>query len=243
VLVSTEIDANSEAYTRFREDDTKTPHFTTKNTIPRRRAGLYARVSTKDRDQNPDNQLLKLEEFAKNRGFEVHGEYIDIASGSNWDRPQLKRLMEDARHGKFDSIIVTKLDRFGRSVIDLEQSVRSLSDWKVDFICVYQPIDTTLPTGKLLFTILAAIAEFERELIRDRVKDGLERARKQGKKVGRPLILTDEMIDQIEEKYTEVGSISKLAESLKLSRTTIWRALHSERSKSGLVQETKEKGG
>jgi DNA invertase Pin-like site-specific DNA recombinase len=236
VATFTDTGANSEAYSRFRESSTNTPHFATKNTISKRRAALYSRISTKQKDQNPENQLLKLREFSRNRNFEVYDEYIDTASGANWDRPQLRRLMEDARHRKFDAIIVTKLDRFGRSVIDLEQSVRSLSDWGIDFVCVDQPIDTTIPTGKLLFTILAAISQFERELIRDRVKDGLERARKEGKRIGRPPILTDEIIGQIEERYAELGSISKVAKSLKLSRTTIWRALHTERSESGPVQ-------
>lgn len=223
VSTCVDLSSNSEAYGRYTDQETNTPPLFRKRA---KAVALYSRVSTRDRSQDPESQLLKLRGFAQSRGFQIFDEYVDHASGSSWDRPALKKLMEDGRHKKFDAVAVTKLDRFGRSVIDLEQSVRSLSDWGIDFICVDQPIDTTIPTGKLLFTILAAIAEFERELIRDRVRDGLERARREGKRIGRPRILTPEIEEAIKREYAKSGSLKETSKVLRLSKSTVWRGLH-----------------
>jgi len=187
------------------------------------KVALYIRVSTKDKKQNPETQLGKLREFCRSRNFEIYKEYVDIASGANWNRPQLQQLMGDARHHHFDAVIVTKLDRFGRSLIDLSQSIESFRLWNIDFICVDQPVDTTIPSGKLLFHLLSAISEFERELIRDRVKDGLRRAKAEGKQLGRPKKTLDEK--EVFHLYEEFNSTRKVAEKLGVSHVLIYNLL------------------
>lgn len=150
------------------------------------KVALYARISRYDKDQNPENQLIKLREFANNRGWQIFGEYVDIASGARYARPELDQLLRAARGHAFDAILVVRLDRIGRSVRNLHNLLDELKRHKIDLICSDQEIDTSSPTGKLLFTLLGAISEFELELIRDRTKDGLARARMQGKRLGRP---------------------------------------------------------
>jgi DNA invertase Pin-like site-specific DNA recombinase len=150
------------------------------------RVALYARVSTHDKDQDPDNQLVKLRSFAESRGWAVYGEYVDMKSGADASRPDLDRMLKAARGHAFNAIIIVRLDRIGRSVRNLLNLIDDLKRFNVELICTDQEIDTSSPAGKLLFTLLGAISEFELELIRDRTKDGLARARSQGKRLGRP---------------------------------------------------------
>lgn len=148
------------------------------------RVAVYARVSKES--QNPENQIIELREYAERRGFEVYRVYVDRVSGARDSRPALNDLMMDARQKRFDVVLVWKLDRLGRS---LQHLIQIISEWEnlgINFICVTQNIDTTSPSGKLIFHIFGAIAEFERELIRERVRAGLRRARREGKKLGRP---------------------------------------------------------
>ena len=152
------------------------------------KVGLYARVSTIDKDQNPETQLVRLRAFAQARGFEVVDEYVDFKSGSDPNRPDFKRLKNDLRHGSVKGVIVVRLDRVMRSTKELLTFVEDLEGWKASLICVDQPIETGTAAGRLMITILGAIAEFEKELIHDRVIDGLDRARKEGKKLGRPRV-------------------------------------------------------
>lgn len=146
---------------------------------------IYARVSTSEQDVQ--NQLVELRRYCKNRNFEVFKEYSDVGeSGSKENRPEFDRLMQDAQKRLFDAVLVWKLDRFSRSLKHLLNALDSLKSLNIDFICYDQNIDTTSPTGKLLFQIIGAFAEFERDLIRDRVKCGLERAKQKGVRLGRP---------------------------------------------------------
>lgn len=145
---------------------------------------IYARVSTKL--QTEDNQLIRLRAIAQARGYDVVAEYHDKASGADANRPALDKMLRDAKSGKFERILATKLDRLARSVINLTELVGNLEKWGVGLELLDQPIDTTTPSGRLTYTILSAVAEFERELIVDRTNDGLERARRQGKTLGRP---------------------------------------------------------
>ena len=147
-----------------------------------RKVALYARVSTKGQDG--DNQLLRLRDVAVRRGWDFV-EYSDVASGANARRPQLDAMLADAKKGKIDHIMVTKLDRLARSVTNLSEIIDNLENWGVTIEFLDQPIDTSTAMGRLLRTILGAIAEFERELISDRTKDGLARAVSQGKTLGR----------------------------------------------------------
>lgn len=145
---------------------------------------LYARVSTIDQDA--ENQLLRMREVARSRGYTIYAEYTDVASGACSRRPQLDQMLKAAKAGKVQKIMAIKLDRIARSVINLTTIMQDLEAWGVAVEFLDQPIDTSSPSGKLTTTILAAMAEFERELISDRTRDGLARAKSQGKCAGRP---------------------------------------------------------
>src|SRR5437899_1497301 len=149
-----------------------------------KRAALYARVSMTE--QTPENQLVALRTFALARGWAV-SEFIDHGvSGAKDRRPQLDAMLADVRRRKFDLVLVTKLDRLARSTRHLVTLAGELGALGVDLVVLDQAIDTTTPSGRLLFHVLAAIAEFERDLIRDRVIAGVRRARAQGRHLGRP---------------------------------------------------------
>ncbi len=148
------------------------------------RAALYARVSTSD--QSTALQLDELRQLAAQRGWLVT-EYCDTGSGRQGaSLPERDRLMADARAGRLQVVLVWRFDRFARSTRDLVDALESLRTWGVEFISLREGIDTSTPTGKLVFTIIAALAEFERCLIVERVKAGLEAARRRGVRAGRP---------------------------------------------------------
>ena len=148
------------------------------------KVALYARVSTDDKGQDPEVQLGKLRKWAEARKYDIFEEYVDQASGGNPRRPALDLLLADARRHEFDAILITKLDRMMRSTRNLLNVLELLDGYSVALICSDQDIDTKSPVGKLLFTVLGAIAEFERDLISSRVKDGMAKAKAEGKHVG-----------------------------------------------------------
>src|ERR1035438_5416338 len=161
------------------------------------RCALYARVSTTD--QNCEMQLRELREYIARRDWKSGGEYVDHGfSGSKASRPALDRLMADAAKRKFDCIVVYKIDRFGRSVLNLNQQLAALTSHGVRFIATSQSLDTDEknPTSRLLLQILASVAEFEREMIRERTLSGIRAARANGKTLGRPkrIFRRDELI-------------------------------------------------
>jgi DNA invertase Pin-like site-specific DNA recombinase len=147
---------------------------------------LYARVSKADESQNPYNQLIRLRAYAKDRDLQVSGEYVDLASGANPNRPNLARMLSDARARRFGLVLATKIDRIARSSLDLKLLICDFEAMGIKFECTDQPFSTNTPTGKLLLGILGEIAEFERSLIVERTKAGLARARAQGKRLGHP---------------------------------------------------------
>jgi DNA invertase Pin-like site-specific DNA recombinase len=148
------------------------------------RAAVYARVSTTE--QTPENQLRPLRAFTAARGWEAT-EHVDHGvSGAKESRPALDALLKAARRRQVDCVVVTKLDRLARSVRHLLSLAKELEALGVALVVLDQAIDTTTPSGRLLFTMLGAVAEFERDLIRDRVVAGMRRARAQGKHLGRP---------------------------------------------------------
>ena len=147
-----------------------------------KRAAVYARVSTQD--QNPDTQLLELRTYAKARGLQVVQEFVDKESGAKEERPQLDKLWEMVRGSEVDSVLVWKFDRFARSTKQLVDALAEFQHLGVDFISQTEQIDTSSPTGKAMFTMISAIAEFERSLISERIKAGLVRAKAQGKRIG-----------------------------------------------------------
>jgi len=160
------------------------------------RVGIYCRVSTHDKEQDPENQLIKLRDFVEKRGWTVYGEFIDRRSGAQSSRPELDRMLRAAKAHWFDAIVIVRIDRLGRSVRNLHNLLAELQHNGIALICTDQDIDTSNPTGKLLFTVLGAVSELELDLIRDRTKDGLARARAQGKRLGQPPmpISTEEII-------------------------------------------------
>ena len=148
------------------------------------KAGLYLRVSTQD--QTTLNQELELKKYCENNQIEIYKIYREEGvSGAKTTRPELDRLLRDMRNKCFDCIIVWKFDRLGRSTAHLLQVLEELRNKGVRLIATSQNIDTSTPAGKFFFTILSGFAEMEREMIRERIKLGLARRKKQGKPVGR----------------------------------------------------------
>jgi DNA invertase Pin-like site-specific DNA recombinase len=160
------------------------------STVPRR-AAIYARVSTTGHGQTADNQLLALRSFATARGWTVT-EFVDSGqSGKKEKRPQLDAMLAAVKARKVDVVACVKLDRLARSVSHLVGMVRDFDALGVDLVVLDQAIDTTTPSGRLLFHVLASVAEFELDLIRDRIMAGLARARSQGKVLGPPRVQVD----------------------------------------------------
>ena len=196
------------------------------------KAAIYARVSTVD--QKCEMQLHELLEYCSRRGWEIAGEYVDTGwSGTKASRPQLDRLMKHAGEHQFDCVVVWKLDRFGRSVLNLVESLNKLASAGVRFIATTQSIDTdeSNPTSKLLLYILAAVAEFEREMIRERVVAGLASARHRGKQLGRRRLLFDR--DRVLNLHRGGKSIREIADALQVNRGTIHRFLLGQKGATG----------
>ena len=191
-----------------------------------KRVALYARVSTKN-SQDPETQLLALREYAKARKLEVFSEYVDIGiSGSKDSRPALNRLMADARKRRFDTVLVARFDRFARSTRHLVLALEEFNALGVDFISLSESVDTSTPMGKMVYTVIAAVAELERSLIRERVIMGLQRARVEGKRLGRPPG-TKASIKKIQRLKSQGLSIRQIASEMKVSKSTVSRLLNS----------------
>jgi putative DNA-invertase from lambdoid prophage Rac len=183
------------------------------------RAAIYARVSTLD--QEPENQLVELRRYVEARGWSGH-EYVDRGvSGAKDRRPALDQLLADAKRRKFDVVVCWRLDRLGRNLKHLITLLEDLQALGVAFVSLAEGIDATTPAGKLQMHILGAIAEFERERIRERVLAGLSRARTQGKRLGRPKSLLP--LDKL--ASVQNLSLDEGAAMLGVSRSTLkrWR--------------------
>jgi DNA invertase Pin-like site-specific DNA recombinase len=155
------------------------------------RIAIYARVST--RDQSCDLQLRDLRAYCKARGIEAAREYVDVGqSGAKDSRPELNKLMDDARKRKFDAIVVWRFDRFARSTKHLLLALEEFRSFGMQFISYQENIDTSSALGQALFTIVSAVAQLERDLIRERVSAGIRNARANGKKLGRPKSSVDQ---------------------------------------------------
>jgi DNA invertase Pin-like site-specific DNA recombinase len=151
------------------------------------RAAFYGRISTINHGQDASVQTRELRQFAEARGWNVTGEYVDNGiSGAQDSRPELNRLMADAHKRKFDVVCVARFDRFARSVSHLLRALETFNALGIAFVSLSENVDTTTPTGKMIFTVLGAVAELERSLIAERVRAGLRNARAKGKKLGRP---------------------------------------------------------
>lgn len=155
------------------------------------RAALYARVSTHN-GQNPEMQLGELRQFCERRNWTIAGEYVDQGiSGAKERRPQLDRLLSDCRRRLVDAVVVYRYDRFARSLRQLVNALEEFRSLGIEFVSLHEGVDTSTPNGRLVFGIFASIAEFERELIRERVKSGIAAAKANGKHLGRPRRVID----------------------------------------------------
>jgi DNA invertase Pin-like site-specific DNA recombinase len=210
------------------------------------RVGIYARVSTSDKDQRPETQLLPLREFVQAHGWTAVGEYIDRVSATKFKaRTAWKRLLDDAAKRRIDLILVWKMDRCFRSVPHAIDTVRYLQGWGVGLRSYSEPwMDTsgTSPAGKLIFTILAGFAEFERDLIAERVRAGLARVRqygsRSGKPIGRPTAINGEW--SAIEPLLVSGQMSQVeaARRLGCSRTSVQRRLGARKGRENAPRAT-----
>jgi DNA invertase Pin-like site-specific DNA recombinase len=191
------------------------------------RATLYARCSTHDKGQDPELQLAPLREYSRRRDFDIIGEFVDNGiSGTKDRRPQLDRLIDAARKRQIDIILVWKLDRFGRSLKQLVTALDQLSTLGVGFISYQDNIDLTTAQGRLMFHIIGAMAEFERELIRERVKAGLDNARRKGKRIGRKPVPPVDMAKVISlYKKNPSLSVRAIADALGMNKSTVQETL------------------
>ncbi len=193
------------------------------------RAAIYARVSTTNMGQDPTMQTRELEEFCQRRGWDIFGRYVDQGiSGAKDSRPELNRLMGDAHSRRFDVIAVWKFDRFARSVSHLLRALEAFQALGIEFVSLSEQIDTSTPTGKMVFTILGAVAELERSLIVDRVRAGMRNARAKGKRIGRPPItfLANETREAIARAYVQgEGTLRGLATRFGTSVGTVQRCI------------------
>jgi len=163
----------------------------TKDSTPRdsasqrsNRVALYARVSTTE--QSTDSQLLDLRRYVSERGWDIFKEYVDEGiSGTKDSRPALNELMDDAKKRRFDVVLVWRFDRFARSTKHLILALEEFKNLGIDFVSYQENIDTSSPLGSAIFTIISAVAQLERDIIAERVKAGLRRAKENGKKLGR----------------------------------------------------------
>lgn len=186
------------------------------------RAAIYARVSTHN-GQNPEMQLEELRAYCKRRGWEIAGEYVDVGiSGAKEHRPALDRLLVLCRKRSVDAVVVYRYDRFARSLRQLVNALEEFRALGIDFVSLHEGVDTSTPNGRLVFGIFASIAEFERELIRDRVRSGLASAKARGKRLGRPRVIVD--ADRIATLRRAGISWAKIGETLGVGEGTVRRA-------------------
>lgn len=188
------------------------------------RVALYARVSTLGQGQDPEVQLQPLRRLAEQRGWQVIGEFVDIGvSGAKESRPQLDKLMLAAKAGELDVIAVYKFDRFARSTRHLLGALDEFRQSHVDFVSLTESVDTSTPVGRMVFTFLGAVAEFERCLIVERVKSGLAKAKGDGVHCGRPRKDLD--LRAAQALIAQGQSVREVSDMLGLPRSTLRRRL------------------
>ena len=192
------------------------------------KAALYARVSTSNHGQDVNMQLCELREYCERRGLEIAGEYVDTGiSGAKDRRPELDRLLADAHKRRFDVVAVWKFDRFARSVSHLLRALDTFRVLGIEFVSLSESLDTATPAGRMVFTVLGAVAELERSLIAERVRAGLRNARAKGKRLGRPRIALDAA--QVARLRASGLSWPKIARQLGVSVGTVYAAGESAR--------------
>jgi len=190
------------------------------------KVALYARVSTLDKGQDVELQLSDLRTYADARGWKIFKEYLDIGqSGSKEQRPAFNQLMEDARKRKIDIVLVWRLDRFGRSLKHLIVSLDELKNLGLGFISFKESIDFTTATGRLMLHLLGAFAEFEKEIIRERVKAGVAHARAKGKRLGRRPLIDQKLLGTVRNMKNRGMSIRGISKELGVSKSLVHKSL------------------
>jgi DNA invertase Pin-like site-specific DNA recombinase len=188
------------------------------------RVAVYARVSTIGNGQSPEMQLRELREYCDRRGWTSAAEYVDLGiSGSKEKRPELDKLMADAHRRRFDAVIVWKFDRLARSVSHLLRALETFNALGIAFVSLSESLDTSTPAGRMVFTVLGAVAELERSLIAERVRAGLRNARAKGKRLGRPRKFVDAA--RIGRLRAQGVSWRKIARQMECSARTARRAV------------------
>ena len=188
-----------------------------------RSVAIYARVSTDK--QKVEMQLAELREYVQRANWKIYREFIDNGySGKNTARPALGEMMGEARRRKFDLVLVWKLDRLSRSLKDLITTLDELGHLGIDFISYDNKIDTSSPTGKLVFQVIGAVAEFERNIILERVKAGLRNAKRNGKRLGRPPI-SPRIIEKANQLRSEGLSYRQIGKKLGISEGMVRKGL------------------
>src|SRR5215471_1264602 len=189
-----------------------------------KRAAIYCRVSTRGHGQTTDTQAVALREYAARRDFQIVDEYRDEGiSGAKDHRPELDRMMSDARKRRFDAVLVARFDRFARSTKHLVLALEEFQALGIDFISLNESIDTSTPMGRMVFTVIAAVAELERSIIKERVQAGVERARKQGRRLGRPRTCVSE--SKVRQLAADGLSLRQIADHIGTSHTKVARLL------------------
>ncbi len=189
-----------------------------------KRIAIYARVSTTD--QSTESQLLDLRRYVRERGWNIFKEYVDEGiSGTKDSRPALNELMNDAKKRRFDVVLVWGFDRFARSTKHLILALAEFKNPGIDFVSYQENIDTGSPLGSAIFTIISAVAQLERDMIAERVKEGPRRAKENGKKLGRPRAVVD--VEDIQRLRSKGLSLRAIAKETGVSRTTVSDVLSS----------------
>ena len=194
------------------------------------RVGIYARISTTDKGQDLQTQLIPLQKYADAREWDIYQIYTDTMSGAKSNRPGFIQMMKDATKRKFDVVLVFRFDRASRSTKELIQTLETLRVLGISFVSYSESIDTSTPMWQMMFTIISALAQFERSLIQERVKAWLERARHQGKKLWRPKKDVD--IDKILILRKTWLSHRQIANKTGYSSSMVQRAIASKTSKN-----------
>jgi DNA invertase Pin-like site-specific DNA recombinase len=188
-----------------------------------KRVAVYARVSTNS-GQNPEMQLQEVRQYCSRREMTIVREYVDRGiSGAKERRPALDQLLIDCQRRAVDCVVVYRYDRFARSLRQLVNALEEFRSLGIDFISLHEGVDTSTPNGRLVFGIFASIAEFERELIRDRVRSGLALAKSHGTRLGRPSVVVDRL--RIASLRKEGCSWAEICQSLGISKGTAQRAV------------------
>ena len=186
------------------------------------RAGLYARVSTHDQQTLP-LQMRAMREYAARRGWAITIQIKEVGSGAV-ERELREKLLEAARRREIDVVLVWRLDRWGRSLVDLVVTLKELAELGVSFVSLTEALDLTTPTGRAMAGLLSVFAEFEHEILRERIRAGIAEARLKGKRFGRPLTAAKKA-GQIRKLYRGGASKAEIARQLNIGRTSVRRIL------------------